>query len=106
MVGDNKSMPGQNFARWCKRYWIGLVAIAVLGLGGYLVFANSGDPKLQRAQQRPSAAATARGVPVVTAKAKVGEMNVYLTGLGTVTPLNTVTVKSRVDGQPHESPVS
>ncbi len=92
-------MPGQNFARWCKRYWIGLVAIAVLGLGGYLVFANSGDPKLQRAQQRPSTAATARGVPVVTAKAKVGEMNVYLSGLGTVTPLNTVTVKSRVDGQ-------
>jgi membrane fusion protein, multidrug efflux system len=90
-------MPGQNFARWCKRYWIGLVAIAVLGLGGYLVFANSaGDAQLQRAQQRP---ATARGVPVVTAKAKVGEMNVYLTGLGTVTPLNTVTVKSRVDGQ-------
>lgn len=89
-------MPGQSFARWYKRYWIGLVATGVLGVAAYLVFANSGAAQLQRAQQRP---ATARSVPVVTAKAKIGELHVYLTGLGTVTPINTVTVKSRVDGQ-------
>lgn len=38
-------------------------------------------------------------IPVVAAKAQKGNIGVYLTGLGTVTPIYTVTVKSRVDGQ-------
>jgi multidrug efflux system membrane fusion protein len=38
-------------------------------------------------------------VPVTIASAHKGEMPIYLNGLGTVTPLNTVTVRSRVDGQ-------
>jgi multidrug efflux system membrane fusion protein len=38
-------------------------------------------------------------VPVVAAAAKKSDMGVYVTGLGSVTPINTVTVKTRVDGQ-------
>ena len=40
-----------------------------------------------------------RATPVVAVPAKTGSVNVYFNGLGTVTPLRTVTVRSRVDGQ-------
>src|SRR5262245_24835133 len=38
-------------------------------------------------------------IPVTTAIAKKGNIPVVYNGLGTVTPYNTVTVKTRVDGQ-------
>lgn len=37
--------------------------------------------------------------PVTVTKARKGDMPVYLTAIATVTPLNTVTVRSRVDGE-------
>jgi multidrug efflux system membrane fusion protein len=53
----------------------------------------------------PSAAKGGRGdaasrpTPVVAMPARKGSIDVYLNALGTVTPRNTVTVRSRVDGQ-------
>jgi len=44
-------------------------------------------------------AATSRAVPVTVAAAVRQDMPVYLTGLGSVTAFNTVSVKSRIDGQ-------
>ncbi|MBI4912097.1 MAG: MdtA/MuxA family multidrug efflux RND transporter periplasmic adaptor subunit [Acidobacteria bacterium] len=41
----------------------------------------------------------ARGIPVATTAVKKGDMRILLGGLGTVTPVQVVTVRSRVDGQ-------
>jgi multidrug efflux system membrane fusion protein len=38
-------------------------------------------------------------IPVVATRAHRGDIGVYFNGLGAVTPLNTVTIKSRVDGE-------
>src|SRR5215813_1374844 len=47
----------------------------------------------------PPAPRTPPPVPVVTTKVRQGNMSIYLTGLGSVTAFNTVTVRPRVDGQ-------
>jgi multidrug efflux system membrane fusion protein len=38
-------------------------------------------------------------IPVVAAQATTGNIGVYVTGLGAITPLSSVTIRSRVDGQ-------
>ena len=49
---------------------------------------------------RNSGAKTApRGIPVLGVPARTGDLGEYQSGLGTVTPLKTVTVRPRVDGQ-------
>ena len=44
-------------------------------------------------------AAVNQSVPVSVEPARQQDMPVYLVGLGSVTPLNAVSIKSRVDGQ-------
>jgi len=73
--------------------------VAVLAAGLWL---RRGSARNDAARTDAPAAARAgdqRPLPVVGAAARQGDVPVYLTGLGTVTAFNTVTVKSRVDGQ-------
>jgi membrane fusion protein, multidrug efflux system len=62
-----------------------------------LVLAACQSSDSQRDKQ--ALAASTRAVPVAVSTAIQQDMPVYLTGLGSVTAFNTVSVKSRVDGQ-------
>lgn len=79
-----------------RRRWPWVVGVAVLALVAFLVLRSGKKGATQAAAARVQAS---RAVPVVAVPAKSGDMGVYLTGLGTVTAINTVTVRSRVDGQ-------
>jgi multidrug efflux system membrane fusion protein len=80
-----------------------LLVLVVLGVGVYLARGKKGAPAAAgKATSTPAAGGRARGfgaIPVVGARATKGSIGVYFTGLGAVTPIYTVEVKSRVDGQ-------
>jgi membrane fusion protein, multidrug efflux system len=78
--------------RW--RRWVVLLAI-VGGAAYWLVARAAPAPAPGGGAAKPAAPP----VPVVVATVRQGDMPVYLTGLGSVTAFNTVTVRSRVDGQ-------
>jgi multidrug efflux system membrane fusion protein len=66
-----------------------LIVVTIIIVGG----------RRKRLRSEADAKARPRAVSVVSEIARTGDMPVYLTGLGTVTALNTVTVRSRVDGE-------
>jgi membrane fusion protein, multidrug efflux system len=88
-----------------KSHWWVWVLLLVIVAGGYWYYRG-------RNSQADAAAAGGKGpggagmgapgsfvVPVVVATAAKGDLPVFLNGLGNVTAFNTVTVRSRVDGQ-------
>ena len=77
------------------RYALGSIALLVAVVGGGLAFSGSWR-STAGAQGTP---AVPTRVPVVAAPARTRDVGVYLNGLGAVTPLNTVTVRTRVDGE-------
>jgi multidrug efflux system membrane fusion protein len=89
-----------------SRVWVWVVVV-LLAIAGFWYYRSSHAKDTQAAGVSP---ATGKGgapgfgagnfnVPVVVTAATKGDLPVYLNGLGTVTPLSTVTVRSRVDGQ-------
>jgi multidrug efflux system membrane fusion protein len=87
---------------------IGLaLVVAAAGVGAWLYYDKS---RGSEAVAQPVKGAKGRGgkggkdgdggpIPVVAGAAQVGDIPIYLSGLGTVVPMRTVTVRSRVDGE-------
>jgi membrane fusion protein, multidrug efflux system len=76
--------------------WIWIVAILVLAIGG-LIYYRKQQSAAQAAKAK--AALANRSVPITTGTVTRGPIGVYINALGTVTPVYTATITSRVDGQ-------
>jgi multidrug efflux system membrane fusion protein len=79
---------------WLRHWWIVLLLLCLIGVGAYVFFIKA-QSRAAKQGQVPSTP----GIPVVAVEAKKTGFNVYITGLGSVTPVYTVTVRTRVDGQ-------
>ena len=89
-----------------RRIWLWVLLLVLLGIGAYYFFSRSkqqpGSTPVAQGTARAGRGGGRRGTgvpPVVAVKATKGDIGVYFTGLGAVTPIYTVAVKSRVDGQ-------
>jgi multidrug efflux system membrane fusion protein len=67
-------------------------------VGGYILWSKIATASAAAAAAK-AAAAGPPPIPVVGATSRKGDIGVYYSGLGAVTPLATVTVRTRVDGQ-------
>jgi multidrug efflux system membrane fusion protein len=80
-----------------------LLALLAVGAGLYLLrehYQAQNPPQPKAAQGRPGAPGFNAGpTPVVALPAATGSVDIIMNGLGTATPLRTVTVRSRVDGE-------
>ena len=78
-----------------RRKWTLVAVVIAVALGGYLGWHHFYGDRTETASlgQAPTP------IPVTVAKAEIADFPVYLNGLGTVEPYQTVTVRSPVDGQ-------
>ena len=89
-----------------SRWWVWLLVLLLAGVGYWYYRGRSSQASSTAAAPGGKGAAGGPGgapgnfvVPVVVATASKGDLPVFLNGLGNVTAFNTVTVRSRVDGQ-------
>jgi multidrug efflux system membrane fusion protein len=99
---DSASATASSKSRW----WLWVLVLGVVTLGGWYYYSaknssQAADPAAAAAAGKSKGGFSAANmvVPVVVATAQRGDLPVYFNGLGTVTAFNTVTVRSRVDGQ-------
>lgn len=96
-------MKGSNIRRWGAALAVVIIAGAAYWFWHDRGTSGSGAPAAGQGPQGPGGARHGRFgaalAPVQAATATEEAVPRYLTGLGTVTAANTVTVRSRVDGQ-------
>jgi multidrug efflux system membrane fusion protein len=80
---------------WRRVAWV-VGAIVLIAAGAWYWWHKSSD---STGPGRGGSDPNAKALPVVATPARQGDIDVYLGALGTVTPRNVVTVRSRVDGQ-------
>lgn len=88
---DYSALPRRPRWRWAT-------ILALLAAAGGYYFYQAGRQHQENADSRPNPYENAP-VSVAVALTRQGDLPIYLSGLGTVTPLHTVTVRSRVDGE-------
>jgi membrane fusion protein, multidrug efflux system len=91
-IGDNKEE-----TKGRLRWQIGLAIILLIAAVAYLIKLTS--TQAEEKDFKKSEKFTDTIIAVAAVAATQGDFPVYLTGLGTVTALRTVTVRSRVDGE-------
>ncbi|MEF3077100.1 MdtA/MuxA family multidrug efflux RND transporter periplasmic adaptor subunit [Methylobacter sp. Wu1] len=84
-------------SRNLKLLLIGLAVLLSIITAAYLIKPRNDQPQQQNAEKpgKPDFSTVA----VVAEPARQGDFPIYLNGLGTVTALNTATIRSRVDGE-------
>src|SRR5262245_25937832 len=96
---ETESQPARRGAGgWLRRHWVWILGLCVLAGGTYL-FYRYPPVAPPAASKKKGGDPASRVMPVVADAVRTGEIKLYLNGLGTVTPLRTVTVRSRVDGE-------
>ena len=76
-----------------------LIVLVVVGVVAAAIWKIRKNTEEQQVQNTRLTAAADRPIPVQTLPVQLKSMPIYLTALGSVTAYNTVTIKSRVDGQ-------
>ena len=93
-----EALPPDGVKKGKSRPWVWVLILCLLAGGAYYLSRGGAGQDQKKAGKQDGK--QARGnVPVVTAAARKGNMEIFLDGLGTVAALNTVTVRTRVDGQ-------
>ncbi len=90
--------PPETARKGKSRTWAWLLILCLLAAGAYYL-SRGGNAQSAKGAGKQDTKQGNRSVPVVTVAARKGNMEIFLTGLGTVAALNTVTIRTRVDGQ-------